>query len=784
MPNARKKKAAKNEDFKKTRLKVGKKKAVADNFTDTSFKSKAISLPNQSITEDKSNLLTNSRNLTLSTLITQMRHYSANTRKEAITGIQDMCEQHPGLLSASLNSIVNASLKILVDEDRDVRKALLEFLKSTFPELDQAEILPFLSLLTIYTCSAITHIYEDVRADAIKFMDLWIELAPDFIVSRYWDKVLGNFISLIAVDSNASNISKSNVSGLPNITANMSSASVKNVASKSNLHSHKAKVDILSSICNLLNAGMNRSAGDPYWYFAEYLNDQSAKKRFRIRCADKANFVDRDRVSWQSEGPVTYRPREPFAVCFAPSLKNQTYATASHSHLSLFEASEADSTKAMAAKEQTKSAAGSSDELTSGKLHDTKSLIQIFQPSLLAAWLDTAPTVFSSSTPITFTPALQTLHLVLKIMAVLWRAALGGEIGPEMTVAFLNSQLESILKHFMTYFPYGSDSLGRREQKVDAVIQEMNIIICELVSLFLLALKSAQERENSKKASKRTQQGTIKHLNLEPWTTHVVDYVLHVLGKEVCWFMNIVHNTNYHEADTMNPTQASSENPAKRQKLTIMPESMTTTSTEFRADQLQALLPSVWGLLNSLPSDEQIELLDALLAYYNRLGARSPAKHIALGFIARMFLIQFEPQYNGMLRIHQNTIVTEKLRLWLLTLPKLLWEVKDTNLETTSKILDIFNIVAKCGGENIFGHQLLTSIQLSLVPYFFVTLPTKGDVYGPFISLPTDQQKQVIEFLYYAGDIPEKLVNSITRCQQDERLSFETLSYLNETLTL
>ncbi|KAG2181549.1 hypothetical protein INT44_008364, partial [Umbelopsis vinacea] len=81
MPNARKKRQAKNEDFKKTRLKVGKKKVVADNFTDTSFKSKTISLPNQSITEDKSNLLTNSRNLTLSTLLSQMRHYSAGTRK-------------------------------------------------------------------------------------------------------------------------------------------------------------------------------------------------------------------------------------------------------------------------------------------------------------------------------------------------------------------------------------------------------------------------------------------------------------------------------------------------------------------------------------------------------------------------------------------------------------------------------------------------------------------------------------------------------------------------------
>lgn len=95
----------------------------------------------------------------------------------------------------------------------------------------------------------------------------------------------------------------------------------------------------------------------------------------------------------------------------------------------------------------------------------------------------------------------------------------------------------------------------------------------------------------------------------------------------------------------------------------------------------------------------------------------------------------------------------------------------------------------------------------------FLIILSLGDVYGPFISLPTDQQKQVIEFLYYAGDIPEKLVNSITRCQQGnfsipsglcivgwiirvleqpltvfvctgERLSSETMSYLDETLTL
>ena len=51
-------------------------------------------------------------------------------------------------------------------------------------------------------------------------------------------------------------------------------------------------------------------------------------------------------------------------------------------------------------------------------------------------------------------------------MAVLWRASLNDNIGDDMTITFLNSQLEVILKHFMTYFPYGRDSLGRRDQKV------------------------------------------------------------------------------------------------------------------------------------------------------------------------------------------------------------------------------------------------------------------------------------------------------------------------------
>ncbi|CAJ0759134.1 23943_t:CDS:2, partial [Entrophospora sp. SA101] len=83
----KRKKKAQQEDFKKQKLKVGKAKPKASNFTNTSFKSRAISLPNQSITEDKSNLITNTRKLSLSELLTQLRHYNSRTRKAINTAI-------------------------------------------------------------------------------------------------------------------------------------------------------------------------------------------------------------------------------------------------------------------------------------------------------------------------------------------------------------------------------------------------------------------------------------------------------------------------------------------------------------------------------------------------------------------------------------------------------------------------------------------------------------------------------------------------------------------------
>jgi pre-rRNA-processing protein IPI1 len=52
-------------DFKRVKHKVGRKLPKAQNETDTSFKSRSINLPSQTVVQDKDGVATNFQNLTL-----------------------------------------------------------------------------------------------------------------------------------------------------------------------------------------------------------------------------------------------------------------------------------------------------------------------------------------------------------------------------------------------------------------------------------------------------------------------------------------------------------------------------------------------------------------------------------------------------------------------------------------------------------------------------------------------------------------------------------------------
>ncbi|KAJ1955818.1 rRNA processing protein, partial [Linderina pennispora] len=286
MPKASKKKQRKAEDFKKVKLKVGKKKAPPTNATDTSFTSKSITLGAQSITADKTAALTNSRKLTLKDVLTQMRHYSAVNRKDAVLGLTDFLSLHPEVLNTELGSIVDGTVKLIVDNEPAVRRVLLKLYSTYLPDIPRRELAPFIPLMVIFTCSGMTHILDDIRSDAVKFLNLLIELAPQDL-SQYASKILPNFFSLLETSTQSNEEARGSGS----------------LNSRASLLTKGNRLDIMRSCYNYLKAYTDPllRSDDPLGFMSPEVQDPSHQGR-----------DDEEHHSWQyPDSSLYFYPNTP-----------------------------------------------------------------------------------------------------------------------------------------------------------------------------------------------------------------------------------------------------------------------------------------------------------------------------------------------------------------------------------------------------------------------------------------------------------------------------------------
>jgi pre-rRNA-processing protein IPI1 len=109
--------------FQKAKKKLGKK-SQQSNLTNISFKTKGLYIPTQSILEDKHDKITTTRKQTLESLLTQVKHYNYNVRKEALLGICELVEKHSSLLTNYLGNILHTTVELIVDEENAVRSNL------------------------------------------------------------------------------------------------------------------------------------------------------------------------------------------------------------------------------------------------------------------------------------------------------------------------------------------------------------------------------------------------------------------------------------------------------------------------------------------------------------------------------------------------------------------------------------------------------------------------------------------------------------------------------------
>ncbi|ORX63214.1 hypothetical protein DM01DRAFT_1014373 [Hesseltinella vesiculosa] len=64
-----------------------------------------------------------------------------------------------------------------------------------------------------------------------------------------------------------------------------------------------------------------------------------------------------------------------------------------------------------------------------------------------------------------------------------------------------------------------------------------------------------------------------------------------------------------------------------------------------------------------------------------------------------------------------------------------------------------------------------------MIPFFFA-VTKKGELFGPFISLPADLQKRALEFMFYTNSGTDKGKEAIARCKAHESVSQEVKQWV------
>ncbi|KAI2615356.1 Rix1 complex component [Hypoxylon sp. NC1633] len=189
MGSSSKKKKEKKKDFQKPKLKVGKAKPKSSNFTDTSFRSKALVLQQQ-LAEDAPNPSERFKHyLSLTTSRTDTQ------RRDALSFLASQLSTNPPTNPVGTPTLLQKILPIMSDSSGPVRGQLLKLLRN----LPADEIRPHVEKIMLYIRGTMTNISQEVKDDGLNYMEWLLDIAGEDVISSAgcWVKPLRDFMSVL-----------------------------------------------------------------------------------------------------------------------------------------------------------------------------------------------------------------------------------------------------------------------------------------------------------------------------------------------------------------------------------------------------------------------------------------------------------------------------------------------------------------------------------------------------------------------------------------------------------
>ncbi|KAI4528833.1 hypothetical protein K525DRAFT_284356 [Schizophyllum commune Loenen D] len=504
MPKATKRKKEKAADFSKAKLKLGKGKQAPTNAVDTSFKARSIALPNQSIAVEKDgDAPTTKRRHTLDDLLAHLKHYNAGTRRDALMGLRELLNEHSELIVPSLTSLVNACVRIIADEDASVRKALLSFMSWLIPLIPVDLLAPHASVLILFASSAQTHIFPEIRVDAVRFINLFLEYVPDAMVtgwnqgtSQPGGRVLEGYLGILSAGTKFGD----------------NEGPMQATSTASVVLTPGSRLIILQSLSLFLKRAISLGASTnpdapgapfPTWYLASSFRDEDAHHKFDAALAPVLS------ASGQSCRKRSWIPEA-----------DKEYETFVHDY-TLLDASSAQGWSIQDLDEALKSVKKLSEDASSTiDVSFVTRLARTLHATLVATYLDYAPAVFAP----TGTPSETELQLVMTVVEItrtLYGAIFQSDSASTSRHEASANELKTLLNYMSPYFPFTPAS--SKDLKLQKAFQDLNLYYCELASLIALATgpDAASQTRPPKKKDTLTAQ-----------TERVRTYIIQVLHGE------------------------------------------------------------------------------------------------------------------------------------------------------------------------------------------------------------------------------------------------------------
>ncbi|KAK7209760.1 hypothetical protein V2G26_016938 [Clonostachys chloroleuca] len=191
MGSSAKKKKEKKKDFQKPKHKVGKAKPKASNFTDTSFKSKAIVVGHQSLSTVAPDIAQQFKhNLSLASSAK-----SDKQRQEALSYLTTQLSSEPAVNPLGAPLLLSKLLPLISDSSTPVRAQLLKL----FRALPEDEVRHSAEQAILYIRAGMTHLSADIGNDSLGFMEWLLDIADEDLVScpGGWVKTLNTFCAML-----------------------------------------------------------------------------------------------------------------------------------------------------------------------------------------------------------------------------------------------------------------------------------------------------------------------------------------------------------------------------------------------------------------------------------------------------------------------------------------------------------------------------------------------------------------------------------------------------------